>query len=68
MAAELVLWPSERRLQGMVVAARGDERGTEADGVEDAVAASRLCLQAGAVGLGLGVALVFVMVLMVAQP
>jgi len=73
MVAEMVLWPAERRLQGMVATARGDAPGGVGDdvvreGAGGPVGAAGLCLQAGVVGLALGVALVFVGVLMVAQP
>jgi hypothetical protein len=68
MVAEMVLWPAERRLQGMVAAARGDEPGVGADRAGEPAVAAGLCLQTGVVGLALGVALVFVGVLMVAQP
>jgi hypothetical protein len=78
MVAEMVLWPAERRLQGMVAAARRDEdgvvggsavgEGVVREGAGEPDGAAGLCLQAGVVGLALGVTLVFVGVLMVAQP
>ena len=72
MAAEAVLWLTERRLQEVVAAACGDERdvdrGTAADGPAVTGDAARWCLRAGVVGLGLGAALVFVGALMVAKP
>jgi hypothetical protein len=68
MVAETVLWPAERRLQGVVAAAGGGEGGIAADAAGEPVDPARLCLQAGVVGLALGVALVFAGVLMVAQP
>ena len=68
MVAETVLWPAERRLQGVVATAGGAEPVAAADGSGQPVDSARLCLQAGLVGLALGVALVFVGILMVAQP
>jgi len=74
VAAEAVLWPTERRLQA-VVTARGTAPG--ADGTAEGVPGPGRsvepdpvgqCLRAGVVGLGLGAALVLTGVLMVAKP
>jgi hypothetical protein len=68
MVAESVLWPAERRLQGVVAVASGDDRSAADVGTVDRVDAVGWCLRAGVVGLGLGAALVFAGVLMVAKP
>jgi hypothetical protein len=67
VVAESVLWPVERQLQEVVVAASGEERPAAADPVDPGEAAG-WCLKSGVAGIGLGVALVFVGVLMVAKP
>lgn len=77
-AAEAVLWPTERRLQQVVVdrsasavgadTGRGGAAAPADAGAPDPVAPGTLCLRVGLLGLGLAVALVAVFVLMVAKP
>jgi hypothetical protein len=78
VAAEAVLWPGERHLQEMVAARSAMSSTPSSDGtvVGGSTADDQgptpddgaRCLQAGLVGLGLGVALVAVGFMMVAKP
>ena len=75
VAAEAVLWPGERHLQDVVTARSGVPSADRADGAASAHDGpgptpddGARCLQAGLVGLGLGVALVAVGFMMVAKP
>jgi len=79
IAAEAVLWPTERRLQRVVAARTGAVHGPSGEAPADGVTAtsrehggvgdpSSLCLQAGLLATGLGALLVAVAVLMAAKP
>ena len=70
MVAEGLLWPMERRLQGVVVTRTGGPAAHAADPTDSGVVADppALCLRAGLLGMGLGAVLVAVAVVMAAKP
>jgi len=66
VAAEVVVWPGERRLQEVVTALTRPHRPHDGSGPD--VEAVARCTRTAVVGLGLGVVLVVIGVLMVAKP